>query len=118
MYLLVELSKSLADFAGLFAVLSHELDVGVPAVALACPARAARLAVLARGTAVVPTAQFAGLVALRLDPGVPAAVAGPSFAVDIDILAITCIHHIFITLVSCSNFECHHTKVHNCYAFT
>ena len=100
MYLLVELSKSLADFAGLFAVLSHELDVGVPAVALACPARAARLAVLARGTAVVPTAQFAGLVALRLDPGVPAAVAGPSFAVDIDILAITCIYHIFITLLS------------------
>ena len=94
------LSKSLADFAGLFAVLSHELDVGVPAVAPAGPPWAVRTAVLARGTAVVPTAQFAGLVALRLDPGVPAAQASPSFAVDIDILAITCIYHRFITLLS------------------
>ena len=50
------LSKSLADFAGLFAVLSHELDVGVPAVAPAGPPWAVRTAVLARGTAAAPTA--------------------------------------------------------------
>ena len=66
MYLLVELSKSLADLAGL---LAGRLDPGVgSAQAPAAPAGAARPAILARGTAVVPTAQFAGLVALRLDP--------------------------------------------------
>ena len=116
MYLLVELSKSLADLAGLLAVCSHPRDEGVPAVAPAGPAWAAPVAVLARGAAVVPTAEVAGLLAVRLHPGVPlaaaVAVAGPVTAINIFVLAITCI---YTTDLSPSS---NHTKVHNSIAFT
>ena len=102
MYLLVELSKSLADLAGLLAVLLHPWHVGVPAEALAGPAGAARLAIFARGAAVVPTAEVAGLLAVQLHPVVPGAaavaVAGPVMAIGIFVLAITCmVYHRFIT---------------------